>query len=66
MILRCDHICIKWFIIYFEIIIFDTIERVCEKKSQNAHALLDSISLYILYNYLLDVWLTLSITIFSD
>ena len=42
---------------------FDTIESICE-KNKNTCALLDSIPLYILYNYLLDVWLTPSITIF--
>ena len=35
-------------------------------KNQNTRAWLNSILLYILYNYLLDVWLTPSITIFLD
>ena len=34
------------------------------KLWNQTHALLDSILLYIVYNCLLDVWLTLSITIF--
>ena len=34
------------------------------KLWNQTHALLDSILLYIVYNYLLDVWLTPSITIF--
>ena len=62
MILRCDYICIKWFIICSGIIIFDIFEWVCEKSIYSA--LLDSILLCILYNYLLNVWLTPSITVF--
>ena len=63
MILRCDYICNKWFFICFRIIIFDIIEWVCEKS--NTYALLDFILLCIVYNCLLDVWLTPLITIFK-
>ena len=62
MTLRCDYICIKWFIICFEIIILISLNEFV--KNKNTCALLDSIPLCILYNYLLDVWLTPSITIF--
>ena len=63
MILRCDYICIKWFIICFEIIILISLNKFV--KNQNTRALLDSIPLCILYNHLQDVWLTPSITIFQ-
>ena len=44
---------------------FGKLYRIFWVKLWNqTHALLDSIPLYILYNYLLDVWLTPSITIF--
>ena len=62
MILRRDYICIKWFVICFGIIILISLNEF--GKNQNTRALLDSIPLCILYNYLLDVWLTPSINIF--
>ena len=62
MTLRCDYICIKWFIICFGIIILISLNEFV--KNQNTRTLLDSIPLCILYNYLLNVWLTSSITIF--
>ena len=63
MTLRCDYICIIWFIICFRIIILISLNEFV--KNQNTRALFDSIPLCILYNYLLDVWLTPSITIFQ-
>ena len=63
MILRCDYICIKWFIKCFEIIILISLNEFV--KNQNTRALLDFIPLCILYNYLLDVWLTPLITNFQ-
>ena len=57
MVLRFDYICIKWFIICFgkKLYLISLNEFV---KNQNTHALLDSILLCIVYNCLLDVWLT--------
>ena len=46
----------------FEIIILILLNEFV--KNQNTSALVNSILLCILYNYLLDVWLTPSITIF--
>ena len=64
MILRCDYICIKWFIICFvEKLFLISLNKFVKK--QNTRVLLDSIPLCILYNYLLDAWLTPSITIFQ-
>ena len=46
--------------------IFGKLYRIFWVKLWNqTHALLDSILLFIVYNYLLDVWLTPSITIFK-
>ena len=47
MILRCDYICIKWFIICFGIIIFDIIEWVCEKSKYLYFAWLYPIVYYV-------------------
>ena len=61
MILRFDYICNKWFIICLENYIW---YHWVNLWNQNTRALLDSILLCIVYNCLLDVWLTPSITIF--
>ena len=61
MILRFDYICNKWFIMCLENYIW---YHWVNLWNQNTCALLDSILLCIMYNCLLDVWLTPSITIF--
>ena len=61
MILRFDYICNKWLIICLENYIW---YHWVNSWNQNTRALLDSILLCIVYNCLLDIWFTPSITIF--
>ena len=61
MILRFDYICIKWLTICLENYIW---YHWVDLWNLNTCTLFDSILLCIVYNWLLDVWLTLSITIF--
>ena len=57
----CVCVCVYSMVLYM----FGKLYRIFWVKLWNqTHALLDSIPLYIVYNCLLDVWLTPSITIF--
>ena len=63
--LRFDYIYIYVCVCLVVLYMFGKLYRIFWVKLWNqTRALLDSILLYIVYNYLLDVWLTSSITIF--
>ena len=71
IICMCFRITLRFEYIYIYVCsvvpyIFGKLYRIFWVKLWNqTHALLDSILLFIVYNYLLDVWLTPSITIFK-